>query len=161
MPEREILAWFTTKNGVHIPVYAGQSKDAAIQEHFKNIQIQKSKQQAEQANTTELSQALRLPNISADKANKSSDILKLGTDKRFIFKPGTKIKQVYVFAGAGTSKEFRRAAKYAKRYGGKPSQWQHCTGKAFITDGINTYLREIHWVQLQNGPIKEAFIKEK
>ena len=49
--------------------------------------------------------------------------------------------------------------RYAKIYGGKASDWQHCAGYAYITDGVKVLKREIHWSQLEGGEMREAFIK--
>lgn len=103
---------------------------------------------------------LYLPDVSAETANKTSDILNLRTKQRYRFKAGTKLTEVHVFAGKGCSKEFRDAQKYANRYGGKASDYQHCSGIGYITDGTKTLKREIHWVQGKDGKMREAFIKE-
>lgn len=157
--------WITI-NGVHVPIFEGDTKQDAFNrsiamknEAIKAKQIAKSKEQAEQLNQKPLPRRLDLPNIPAEKANETSDVLHLKTKQRFKFKDGTKITQVLVFAGKGCSKEFRDAAKYAKRWGGKAEDWQHCSGKAQITDGKRTFVREVHWVQGADGKMHEAFIK--
>ena len=183
--EREVIGWFTV-NGVHRPIYEGESKQdaynrevAKLNEDTKNRQIAKSKEQADRLNgkiqrdnlknATNLPKTLALKNIKAEEANKTSDVLKLGqgkNGKRFDFKNGTEIRDAYVFAGKGCRKEFRDAQKYADKYAkkglniGKAEDWQHCAGKAVITDGVKDYVREVHWVQGNDGKIREAFIKE-
>lgn len=108
-----------------------------------------------------LPRRLYLPDVSAETANKTTDILDLGTKQRFTFKSGSKITEVQVFAGKGCSKEFRDAEKYARRWGGKKEDWQHCAGQAQITNGRKVFNREIHWVQGADGKMREAFIKYK
>ena len=178
MADREIIGWFTV-NGQHRPIYEGESKEDAYRravaksnEDTKQRQIAKNKEQADKLNgksteksggekpTSELPRRLDLKNIKAEDANKTSDILHLRTRQRFTFKNGTEIRNVYVFAGKGCSKEFRDAEKYAKRWGGKAVDWQHCAGKAVITNGTKDFVREVHWVQGADGKMREAFIKE-
>ena len=103
---------------------------------------------------------LYLQDIPAETANKTSDILNLRTKQRYRFKNGTKLTRVHVFAGKGCSKEFRDAEKYARRYGGRASDWQHCSGIGYITNGSSLLKCEIHWVQGKDGNLREAFIKE-
>ena len=109
---------------------------------------------------------MALEDISAEDANKSSDVLNLRTKQRFKFKDGTKITQVEVFAGKGATREFRKASDYAEKYGkknpqlAKASDWQHCSGRAVITNGKKDFTREVHWVQGADGKMREAFIKE-
>jgi len=117
---------------------------------------EKAKEEEERAKAPK---RLYLDDISAEEANKTTDILDLQTKDRYSFKSGTKLTGVYVFAGKGCSKVFRDAEKYAKRWGGKASEWQHCAGMGYITNGKKTYQREIHWVQGADGKMREAFIK--
>lgn len=156
MAEREPVAWFTA-NGRRIPIFEGQSKDDAWKEH----QVRWNEREKERMNAEHRDKPKKkfLPDIPAETANKTSDILNLATHDRFTFKKGTKIKHILVFAGSGTSTEFRDAAKYARRYGGKAEDWQHCAGDALITNGKVTLHREVHWIQHKDGGVKEAFIK--
>lgn len=128
----------------------------------KTSQIEKNRTEAKNLNSQdELPRRVRLPRVKAEVANKSTDILDLKTLGRYKFKEGTDIRNVYAFCGKGSSKEFRDAEKYARRYGGNPKDWQHCAGDAIITNGRVTLHREIHWVQIAGGEMKEAFIKER
>ena len=167
MADREPKVWITM-NGQHVPIFEGESRADAVNraiaknnERLKEKQIAKNKEQAVQLNKNNqpLPKRLDLPNIPAEEANKTSDVLHLKTKQRFRFKEGTKIVQVYVFAGKGCSKVFRDAEKYARRWGGKAEDWQHCAGKAQITNGKQTFVREVHWVQGADGKMHEAFIK--
>lgn len=170
MADREPVAWITM-HGTHVPIYAGDTKDdiynrsvANRNADTKEKQIAKNKEQADKLNSEKNPpRRLYLDDIKAEDANKTSDVLNLRTKQRFKFKDGTKLTEVHVFAGKGCSKEFRDADKYAKRYpqsGKNPSDWQHCSGKATITNGSKTLDREVHWVQGADGKMREAFIKE-
>jgi len=178
MAEREILGWITV-NGNHVPVYKGESpsmaakrfakekqttdKIASVNEKEKERSIKANKQEATKLNTTSEQQRLpkRAPlhDIKKEDANKKSDILDLYTKQRYRF--ASDVTGVYAFAGKGSSKEFRDADKYVRRYGGKASDWQHCAGFASITNGRTSFNVEVHWVQLENGDIREAFIKRR
>lgn len=169
MAEREIEAWVTI-NGARVPIFKGESKQDAVNRHIaksnedkKQSDIARNQKEAQKAQQSQqqLPKRLDLPNISAKDANKSSDVLNLKTKQRFRFKEGTEITNVYVFAGKGCSKVFRDAEKYAKRWGGKAEDWQHCAGIAQIINksGTTTLTREVHWVQGKDGKIREAFIK--
>ena len=125
----------------------------------KERNIRYNQIEGQRMNQNAVPRRLYLDDIPADTANRTTDILDLGTRLRFMFKPGSKITEVQVFAGKGCSKEFRDAEKYARRWGGKKEDWQHCAGQAQITDGQKVLRREIHWVQGADGKMREAFIK--
>lgn len=169
MAEKRLVKDWITIKGVHIPIFEKESKQDAYNrqvaksnEDIKQKQIAENKRQAQQAqsqSSNKLPRRLYLDDMSADFANKHTDILDLGTKRRYQFKGGTNITKVEVFAGKGCSKEFRDAEKYAKRWGGKPKDWQHCSGIAQITNGIKEFTREVHWVQGDDQIPHEAFIK--
>lgn len=162
-------------NGHHIPIYEGESKQDAINrsiakknEDIKERQIAENKKQADQLNQQDkpLPKNLYMDDIKAEVANKTSKIRNLRTGKRYVFKEGTSVTEVNAFAGTGCKRPFRNAAKYAERYKDiygtpRPEDWQHCSGRATITNGNITMEREVHWVQnVKDGKIREAFIKE-
>ncbi len=170
---RKITGWITV-NGQHVPIFEGESNEDAVtrftnrenaaktSEQQKSAQIAKNEVEAKELNKQDsqpLGKRLYLPDVSADEANKTSDILNLGTKQRYKFQAGSKITNVHVFAGKGCSRPFRDAEKYAKRYGGKIEDWQHVSGNAKITDGSKVLEREVHWVQGKDGKMHEAFIK--
>lgn len=171
MAEREPVAWITV-NGSRVPIFEGESKTDAVNrsiaknnEDKKARDIANNKKQSDNARQGQKPYKVRpgnlaLKDISADDANKSSDVLNLRTKQRYKFKDGTKITQVEAFAGKGCKREFRDAEKYAKRYGGKKEDWQHCSGRAVLTNGQHDFSREVHWVQGADGKMHEAFIKE-
>lgn len=166
MADREVKTWVTI-NGAHVPIYEGDSKQDVINraiakrnEEIKEKQIARNSAQASQLKQSSPSRTLRLANIPAEEANKTTTVKDLQKNLHFKIKDGTNIVQVIVFAGKGCSKVFRNAEKYAKRWGGKAEDWQHVAGKAQITDGHRTLTREIHWVQnATDGKMREAFIK--
>lgn len=178
MAEREVIAWITV-NGNHVPVYKGESPSMASKRFFKEKAvtddvakkneedkkrtIEKTKEEAKKLNKEEEKKSLPkqapLPDVSVKDANKKTDILDLYSKQRYRF--AKDVTGVYAFAGKGSSKEFRDAEKYAKRYGGKASDWQHCAGFTTITNGRNTFNVEVHWVQIEGGSIREAFIKRR
>ena len=171
MADREPVAWITM-NGQRVPIFEGESKGDAINRSIAKANAdRKAKQIAEnkkQSNTAREAQKpykvssknVALKDISAEEANKTSDVLNLKTRQRFKFKNGTKITHVEAFAGKGCAREFRKADEYAKKYGGKKEDWQHCSGRAVITNGKKDFTREVHWVQGADGKMREAFIKE-
>lgn len=176
MAEKEVIGWITV-NGNHVPVYKGESPSMATKrfikekdatdsiveknEEAKERTIEKAKEEAKKLNSEEevkkLPRQLPLPDVSMQDANKRSDILDLRTYKRYKFV--SDITGVYAFAGKGSSKEFRDAKKYADRYGGKAENWQHCAGHAKISNGEVTADAEVHWVQIEGGNVREAFVK--
>lgn len=178
MAEKEVIGWITV-NGNHVPVYKGESPSMATKrfikekdatdsiveknEEAKERTIEKAKEEAKKLNEEEekksLPKRVPLPDISMKDANKKSDILDLYTKQRYSF--ASDVTGIYAFAGKGSSKEFRDAEKYADRYGGKASDWQHCAGFATITNGDKSFDVEVHWVQLEGGHIREAFIKRR
>lgn len=157
--KRPIKQWITV-NGKHIPIYADADED----EKKKDAQIEMTKKEGDRLNAEKNPpKRLYLDDISAENANRATDILDLSTRKRYQFKSGTSLTNVYVFAGKGCSKEFRDAQKYANRYPSSskdPKDWQHCAGIGYVTNDEDTLHCEIHWVQGKDGKVREAFIKE-
>ena len=84
----------------------------------------------------------------------------LQTGEMYHFAEGTKLQDVEVFAGKGTKTPFRKADKYAERYGGEAKNWQHVKrfGTLDTPDGDRN--AEVHWVQCQGFGKHEFFIKE-
>ncbi len=87
-------------------------------------------------------------------------VLDLETGIRYHLAKGTKMQDVEVFAGKGSKTEFRQAAKYAERYGGAASDWQHAKGKCVLSTEDGDVKAEIHWVQCDGVGKKEMFVKE-
>lgn len=91
---------------------------------------------------------------------KNYDIMDLQTGEHFRFVEGTHIQNVEAFAGKGTKKEFKIADKYAIKYGGNASDWQHCKGKGIIDYYGEERRAEVHWAQCKQYGKHEFFIKE-
>jgi len=108
--------------------------------------------------------SLRLPDEEIGRSvgakSKNYDILDLSTGSVYHLVEGTKLQNIEVFAGRGTRVAFRDAAKYAMRYGGDPSTWQHAKGIGIINTPGGDARAEIHWVQSEGIGKKEMFVKE-
>ena len=91
---------------------------------------------------------------------KNYNIKDLQTGEVFHFAEGTKIQDVKAFAGKGTKTPFRKADKYAERYGGNSSDWQHCKGKGVVDYYGENRKAEVHWVQCEGIGKHEFFVKE-
>ncbi|MCD8328833.1 MAG: hypothetical protein LUC25_07055 [Ruminococcus sp.] len=96
--------------------------------------------------------------IGAKAAN--YEIIDFETGEMFHFAEGTKIQNVEVFAGKGTKTEFRKAEKYANKYGGVAEDWQHAKGYGVVETLDGDRRAEVHWVQCQNIGKFDFFIKE-
>lgn len=88
------------------------------------------------------------------------EVMDLDTGERFHFAEGTKIQDVEVFAGKGVKSPFRKAEKYADRYGGKPEDWQHAKGFGVLATPEGDREVEVHWVQCSGVGKFEFFVKE-
>ena len=88
------------------------------------------------------------------------EVMDLDTGEMFYFAEGTKIQDVEVFAGKGVKSPFRKAEKYADRYGGKPEDWQHAKGFGVLATPEGDREAEVHWVQCSGVGKFEFFVKE-
>lgn len=88
------------------------------------------------------------------------EVMDLDTGEMFHFAEGTKIQDVEVFAGKGVKSPFRKAEKYADRYGGKPEDWQHAKGFGVLATLEGDREAEVHWVQCSGVGKFEFFVKE-
>ena len=91
---------------------------------------------------------------------KNYDVMDLQTGEIFHFVEGTKIQDAKVFAGKGSKMVFQKADKYAERYGGNPSDWQHCKGNGILDFYGEERKAEVHWVQCESVGKHEFFVKE-
>ena len=91
---------------------------------------------------------------------KNYDIMDLGTGEHFNLVEGSKIQNIEVFAGKGVKDTFRKADVYAKKYGGKPENWQHAKGIGKIDYYGEERKANIHWVQCERYGKHEFFVKE-
>ena len=90
---------------------------------------------------------------------KNYTVLNLDTGEFFRFVQGSRIQNVEVFAGKGTKTEFRKAAKYAERYGGSAENWQHVKGHGVIETPDGDRNAEVHWVQCDGVGKFDFFVK--
>lgn len=88
------------------------------------------------------------------------DVMDLDTGEMFTFAEGTKIQDVQVFAGKGSRVVYRRAAKYADLYGGKPEDWQHVKGFGVLSTPDGDREAEVHWSQCEGIGKFDFFVKE-
>ena len=90
---------------------------------------------------------------------KNYDVMDLETGEIYHFAENTRIQNSEVFAGKGTSSEYRRAYKYAEKYGGEIKDWQHCKGDAIIRTTDGDFKAEVHWSQCEGFGKHDFFIK--
>lgn len=88
------------------------------------------------------------------------DVMDLDTGEIFHFVEGSKIQNVEVFAGKGSRAIFRKAEKFAARYGGDAKNWQHVKGFGLLVTDDGDREAEIHWVQCADVGKFEFFVKE-
>ena len=115
---------------------------------------------AKKAEPEELGFAVAKTGESGIIVPKADGVLDLETGVRYQLAKGSKLQDVEIFAGKGSKKEFRQAEKYAQRYGGAASNWQHAKGKGMLATDEGDVKAEIHWVQCEGIGKKEMFVKK-
>ncbi len=115
---------------------------------------------AKKAGPEELGFAVAKSGESGIIVPKADGVLDLETGVRYQLAKGSKLQDVEIFAGKGSKKEFRQAEKYAQRYGGAASNWQHAKGKGMLATDEGDVKAEIHWVQCEGIGKKEMFVKK-
>lgn len=90
---------------------------------------------------------------------KNYEVMDLETGEKYHFSEGLRIQDVEVFAGKGTRVPFRKAEKYAQRYGGGSGNWQHVKGIGQIETPDGSRKVEVHWVQCSGVGKFEFFVK--
>lgn len=95
------------------------------------------------------------------KSLSDNTVMDLTTGELYYFAKGSKLRNVEVFAGKGVRTPFRKAEKYAKRYGGTPDDWQHVKGFGIIETEDGEIPVEVHWVQCEGIGKHEFFIKRR
>lgn len=115
---------------------------------------------AKKAGQEELGFAVAKTGESGIIVPKADGVLDLETGVRYQLAKGSKLQDVEIFAGKGSKKEFRQAEKYAQRYGGAASNWQHAKGKGMLATDEGDVKAEIHWVQCEGIGKKEMFVKK-
>lgn len=122
--------------------------------------VGEDKQLAKKAGPEELGFAVAKTGESGIIVPKADGVLDLETGVRYQLAKGSKLQDVEIFAGKGSKKEFRQAEKYAQRYGGAASNWQHAKGKGMLATDEGDVKAEIHWVQCEGIGKKEMFVKK-
>lgn len=91
--------------------------------------------------------------------NINDDVMDLATGTKYQLVPGSKIRNVEVFAGKGVRKPYVNAYKYAEKYGGNVEDWQHVKGNGYIIVDEEERHVEIHWSRCENVGNVDRFIK--
>lgn len=91
---------------------------------------------------------------------KNYDVMDLETGEIFHFTEGTHLQNVEVFAGKGAKDVFRKAAKYASKFGGNPKDWQHVKAIGWLDTKEGSVRANVHWVQCAGYGKHEFFVKE-
>lgn len=87
------------------------------------------------------------------------DIMDLATGKKYHLAEDTHLQDKEVFAGKGTRVPYRKAYKYANRWGGNIEDWQHVKGYGTLTTPDGDRKAEIHWSQCEGIGKKDLNIK--
>lgn len=98
-------------------------------------------------------------NSVGSKSISDYSVMDLASGEFFKFAQGSRLKNVQVFAGKGVNTPFRKAQKYADRYGGDPENWQHVKGFGVIEAEDGERDAEVHWVQCEGVGRHDFFIK--
>ena len=88
-----------------------------------------------------------------------ASILIENADTRFV--PETTIRERTVFAGFGTSTEYRKRYTLCEDFGGEPDYWFHSSGEGWVFDPDDGRIRlaEVHWAEECNSGIHEMRFK--
>ena len=87
------------------------------------------------------------------------DIMDLVTGEHFTLVEGSRLQNVEVFAGKGSNKPYRNAYKYAEKFGGEPSDWQHVKGNGYVDYYGEERQAELHWSQCEGYGKHDFFVK--
>lgn len=81
--------------------------------------------------------------------SRNYDVLDPESGEYFHFSEGTRVRDVQVFAGKGTSKPLNPevAEGLSEQIGGEPDEWQHCKGVGTIDYNGEDIDAEVHWFQ--------------
>lgn len=107
---------------------------------------------------------MKLPDIQIGRSvgakAKNYEVMDLSTGEMFRFVEGTRIQNVEVFAGKGSSVVYRNAYKYADRHGGNAEDWQHVKGIGWLDTDDGDRQAEIHWSQCEGFGKHDFFVKK-
>lgn len=87
-------------------------------------------------------------------------VMDLLTGEEFPFVEGTRLQNVTVFAGKGSSAPYRNAWKYAEREGGNVEDWQHVKGLGVLDVHGEERKANVHWSQCEGVGKFDFFVKE-
>ena len=87
------------------------------------------------------------------------EVLDLETGMMFRFVEGTRLQNVEVFAGKGSSSPYHKAYKYANTKGGKVEDWQHVKGTGWLETDDGDRHAEVHWSQCEGIGKFDFFVK--
>lgn len=111
-----------------------------------------------------IQEQLKLKDIQVFKSigakGKNYFVMDLITGEEYQVVPGTRIRNISVFAGKGVKTKYRDAYKFSERYGGNEEDWQHVKGIALLRTSDGDYLAEIHWSRHEEFGDQEMFVKE-
>lgn len=112
---------------------------------------------------THKSGILKLADILISKSvgakSKNYEVMDLATGEMFRFVEGTKIQNVEVFAGKGSSTPYHKAYKYANVHGGNVEDWQHVKGFGWLETPDGDRHAEVHWSQCEGKGKHDFFVK--
>lgn len=87
------------------------------------------------------------------------DVMDFETGEMFNLVEGTRLQNVEVFAGKGSKVAYRKAYKYADKYGGNIEDWQHVKAKGVLATQEGDRAAEIHWSQCEGIGKYDFFVK--
>lgn len=139
MSEKENTQWITV-NGAHIPIYDGQSREAAVISFMKDNEIPSKKKDR-----------IKLPDEKLPRSCGARWInynIQMPDGTTAHFQEGSKLHHKEVFAGKGCKRKIDQVDKLVDHYGGKAEDWQKI--KAFgtiVTEDGEIEEAEIHWYE--------------
>lgn len=92
----------------------------------------------------------------------TSDVIiksKRSRKSNITLKAGSKIYNVYPFAGIGTNEPLVKAGTLAKQNGGAPDKWCHKAGYTVVSMGEKDFYAELHW--FENDEVGQVGFKIK
>lgn len=114
-------------------------------------------------NKQEKSGIMKLPDIIIGRSIGAKavnyDVIDFETGEMFNFVEGTRLQNVEVFAGKGSKVAYRKAYKYADKYGGNIEDWQHVKAKGMLATQEGDRLAEVHWSQCEGIGKYDFFVK--
>jgi hypothetical protein len=136
--------------------------------HLKKLQegnplFNKKANSAKTLTNTAKSDRMQLPDIQIARSVGAKalnyEVLDFETGMMFRFVEGTRLQNVEVFAGKGSSSPYRNAYKYANAHGGKLEDWQHVKGTGWLETDDGDRHAEVHWSQCEGIGKFDFFVK--